>query len=127
MRLSGATRKSRAPGLTSLIDVIFLLLMFFMLASTFSIYQRLDVSTGKEGVGQMKVAPLLLRVMAEEQVALAGKRMSASELLTHLEKSGIEKTRPVAILPAANSTVQDVVVAMDLLKRAGWSATLVSK
>ncbi len=125
MRLSEAPKRSRAPGLTSLIDVIFLLLMFFMLASTFSIYQRLDVTSGSEGVGKMEHKPVLLQVFAEGQLSVNGDRVSVLALVDALERAGVEKVRPVAILPAKDSTVQDVVSALEALKTAGWSATLV--
>lgn len=125
MRLNAAPKRSRAPGLTSLIDVIFLLLMFFMLASTFSVYQRLDVGTGKEGAGQMKEAPVLLRVFAEGKLTLNGDALQAELLIQSLKEAGIEQDRPIAILAAKESTVQDVVTALEMLKTAGWSATLV--
>ena len=127
MRLNKAPKRSKAPGLTSLIDVIFLLLMFFMLASTFSIYQRLEVSTGKEGVGQMEQAPVLLRVLEKGQLAVGPHNLQTEGLINYLKATGIEKSRIIAILPGASSTVQDIVVVMDLLKREGWSATLVGK
>ncbi|KZK86088.1 biopolymer transport protein ExbD [Pseudovibrio sp. Ad13] len=125
MRLSEAPKRSRAPGLTSLIDVIFLLLMFFMLASTFSIYQKLDVTSGTEGAGQMEQSPILLQVFAEGQLSVNGDRVKVEALIVALDNAGIEKVRPVAIIPAKDSTVQDVVSALEMLKTAGWSATIV--
>jgi biopolymer transport protein ExbD len=125
MRLSEAPKRSRAPGLTSLIDVIFLLLMFFMLASTFSIYQKLDVTSGAEGTGQMEQSPILLQVFAEGQLSVNGDRVKVEALIATLSDAGIEKIRPVAIIPAKDSTVQDVVSALEMLKTAGWSATIV--
>ncbi|WP_108819439.1 ExbD/TolR family protein [Pseudovibrio sp. Alg231-02] len=125
MRLSEALKRSRAPGLTSLIDVIFLLLMFFMLASTFSIYQKLDVTSGAEGAGQMEQSPILLQVFAEGQLSVNGDRVKVEALIAALDNAGIEKVRPVAIIPAKDSTVQDVVSALEMLKTAGWSATIV--
>jgi Biopolymer transport protein len=43
-RLRGASR--RRPGLTPIIDVVFLLLVFFMLASRFGQYRALPLSAG---------------------------------------------------------------------------------
>lgn len=124
MRLE-APKRSRAPGLTSLIDVIFLLLMFFMLASTFSIYQRLDVGTGKEGTGQMQEAPVLLRVFSEGEISLNGDRLNADAILQTLTDAKIKQDRPIAIFATKESTVQDVVTVLETLKTAGWSATLI--
>ena len=63
----------RRVSMTSLIDVIFLLLLFFMLTSTFSTFAEVELTAG--GVGQgaavAQVPPVFLRV-AEDAVALNG-------------------------------------------------------
>ncbi len=125
MRLSEAPKRSRAPGLTSLIDVIFLLLMFFMLASTFSIYQKLDVTPGARGAGQMEQSPVLLQVFADGQLSVNGQRVKVEALIATLDEAGIGKKRTVAVIPARDSTVQDVVNALEMLKTAGRSVTIV--
>lgn len=69
----------RKLSLTSLIDVIFLLLLFFMLSSTFSHYSEVDLTTAGAGQpGAAEVRPIFvqlredsLRVNARE-VDLAG-------------------------------------------------------
>jgi len=58
--------RRRKLSLTSLIDVIFLLLLFFMLSSTFSQFYEVDLSTG--GAGQpstTEVQPIFLRLAAD--------------------------------------------------------------
>lgn len=58
--------RRRKLSLTSLIDVIFLLLLFFMLSSTFSQFSEVDLSTG--GAGQpstTEVQPIFLRLGAD--------------------------------------------------------------
>jgi biopolymer transport protein ExbD len=42
-------RQRRSASITSLIDVIFLLLLFFMLASTFSRQAEIELVSGREG------------------------------------------------------------------------------
>ncbi|KZL20222.1 biopolymer transport protein ExbD [Pseudovibrio axinellae] len=125
MRLSEVPKRNRAPGLTSLIDVIFLLLMFFMLASTFSVYQRLDVTSGSEGASELDHAPVLLQVFAQGQLFMNGKSMRVEALDARLGEAGIAKQQPIAVIPAKDSTVQDLVHALETLKFAGWSATVV--
>ncbi|MBY5935648.1 biopolymer transporter ExbD [Tateyamaria omphalii] len=67
--------------MTSLIDVIFLLLLFFMLTSTFSTFAEVELTAG--GVGQgaapADVPPLFLRV-AEDAVALNGSNVPLDAL-----------------------------------------------
>jgi biopolymer transport protein ExbD len=67
--------RRRKLSLTSLIDVIFLLLLFFMLSSTFSQFSEVDLSTG--GAGQAAVAgtrPIFVQLRAE------GVRVNAREV-----------------------------------------------
>lgn len=64
--------------MTSLIDVIFLLLLFFMLSSTFSRFSEVELVSGGAGASPPASPPLFLRISAEEislnatQVTLEG-------------------------------------------------------
>ncbi|GGX67035.1 hypothetical protein GCM10007385_40130 [Tateyamaria omphalii] len=59
--------------MTSLIDVIFLLLLFFMLTSTFSKFAEVELTAGETGqaAAPASVPPLFLQV-GEEMLALNG-------------------------------------------------------
>ena len=64
MALKRITRRKRA-SITSLIDVIFLLLLFFMLASTFSKFSELDISAAGPGSAASETPDILeLRIGA---------------------------------------------------------------
>lgn len=68
--------------MTSLIDVIFLLLLFFMLTSTFSKFAEVELSAAGPGaVAQVDTPPLFLRLNPEE-VQLNGKSLSLEGLTT---------------------------------------------
>ena len=61
-----AAFRRRKLSLTSLIDVIFLLLLFFMLSSTFSQFSEVELTTG--GAGQAALPegrPIFLRLGAD--------------------------------------------------------------
>jgi biopolymer transport protein ExbD len=61
-----AAFRRRRLSLTSLIDVIFLLLLFFMLSSTFSQFSEIELGTagaGQPGVSQ--VQPIFVQLRAE--------------------------------------------------------------
>lgn len=70
--------RRRPLSMTSLIDVIFLLLLFFMLTSTFSRFGEVELSGAARGPGSAEAAPLFLSVDAAalrlngEAVALDG-------------------------------------------------------
>lgn len=51
--------------MTSLIDVIFLLLLFFMLSSTFTRFAEVDLASAGEGAGTATERPVFLSLAAE--------------------------------------------------------------
>lgn len=68
MPVKAAARRRRPVSVTSLIDVIFLLLLFFMLTSTFTKFSEVKLMSGGSGSGveASDNAPLFLRLGAEE-------------------------------------------------------------
>lgn len=67
--------------MTSLIDVIFLLLLFFMLTSTFSKFSEVELTAGGAGQGAetANVPPLFLQV-DEDVLALNGETVAMETL-----------------------------------------------
>ena len=75
-----ARKRAKVP-MTSLIDVIFLLLLFFMLTSTFSRFGEIPVTLGGTGAiveGESK-APVLVRIN-ESGPRLNGTQTAPAEL-----------------------------------------------
>ncbi|MEL6421477.1 MAG: biopolymer transporter ExbD [Pseudomonadota bacterium] len=75
MRLARPGRQRRAIGLTSLIDVVFLLLVFFMLSSTFLKFGTVTVDTAGAARGDVVVDPsklVLVRVGADRALQING-------------------------------------------------------
>jgi biopolymer transport protein ExbD len=117
-------RARRKPvGLTSLIDVIFLLLLFFMLASSFTRYQSLDISSGAEG-GGAAARPAYLRIHTSDHLDLNGHpilKADMPELFSALKANSI-----VAIWSGPEASVQDVVDVMSAARRSGLKSILVT-
>ena len=80
MGLRKATRR-RALSLTSLIDVIFLLLLFFMLSSTFSRFAEVELAaaTGGRSAEPSENKPTFLR-LGQDEVSLNGQTYALSDL-----------------------------------------------
>ncbi|WP_246831336.1 biopolymer transporter ExbD [Pseudotabrizicola formosa] len=57
--------RRRALSMTSLIDVIFLLLLFFMLSSTFTRFGDLPLTTASGGAVAQAEAPAFLRLLPD--------------------------------------------------------------
>ncbi|MEM0934549.1 MAG: biopolymer transporter ExbD [Pseudomonadota bacterium] len=77
--------RRRALSLTPLVDVIFLLLLFFMLTSTFSRFGEIEVSAAAAGDGGGAVTDTRFLQLTEEGVRLAGRTVEAEALPELLE------------------------------------------
>ncbi|HAT87214.1 ExbD/TolR family protein [Cohaesibacter gelatinilyticus] len=119
MRLNTAKRRRSVVGLTSLIDVIFLLLLFFMLSSTFSRYSQLDLGVAGSGSGGGERPKLLISIMAQGPMRLNGKPTALDDLDEAIE-AYVEKgvTRAV-VVPKGEVKLQLLVVALERLKQSG--------
>lgn len=112
-------RKRQKIGLTALIDVVFILLMFFMLTSTFIQSQQMDMKTP---VAQSAVTPALATVVARLDaggvISVNGQRIDdlATETLAALP--WYAAAHPVVLVPDGNVTVQGIVRALDQLAAA---------
>ena len=127
MRLERLPRR-KPVGITSLIDVIFLLLLFFMLASSFTRYQALPVTSGVSGAGEGE-RPMLLRVHDAQRWDINGESVTPDELgerLTAIAAAAEGNKRQVAVWTGADASTQDVVDAMVAVRGAGLDAVVVT-
>lgn len=126
MRLNEPRRKRATIGLTPLIDVVFLLLIFFMLASTFLKFSALPISGARAGgaTGNLREIAIIQVRGADEiringrSVALAGVPGEVGDLI------GKGVTRAV-VQPAETATVQDLVDVLELVKRSELKSVVV--
>ena len=76
--------------MTSLIDVIFLLLLFFMLSSTFSKFGELEIASASGGAGAQTTPPVFMQ-LRDDGVSINGtlkETDAAIEELKRLEATG---------------------------------------
>ncbi|MEM1288856.1 MAG: biopolymer transporter ExbD [Pseudomonadota bacterium] len=82
--------KRRRPALTPLIDVIFLLLLFFMLSSTFAKFSEIELVAGAGQGATAKTSPIFMQLQGEE-IRVNGSAVSIADLpgqLTSLADNG---------------------------------------
>ena len=88
MRIQAESEEEVGTNLTPLIDVVFLLLVFFMLTTTFLDREReLDIDLPQASSGEAPAAPpelVVLDVFADGHVEYAGRRLELSELQSAL-------------------------------------------
>ncbi|TYC53121.1 hypothetical protein FMN50_15860 [Rhodobacterales bacterium] len=109
--------------MTSLIDVIFLLLLFFMLASSFTRYQALEVASGGEG-GGAEVKPAYLRIHSSEKLDLNGRAITKPDMADRFAELADDVV--VAIWSGPDANVQDVVDVMSAARGLGLKTVLVT-
>jgi len=102
-----------------LIDVIFMLLMFFMLATSFEQWRSIKLTTGQNDstVEQAQSKSTLLQVYPG-YIELNGQRV---ELLQVGSAVSALKSLEVVVQPMSDTRLQRVVSVMDQLRAAGIS------
>src|SRR5690606_37876251 len=87
MRIERGVRRRRPLSLTSLIDVIFLLLLFFMLSSTFSRFSEIELQGGRAGASASAAAPgILVRIDEAGGWNINGEATAPGEVEARLER-----------------------------------------
>ena len=107
-------------SLTPIIDVVFILLIFFMLASNFNKIGELKMDMSKESsqASNEDVKIIKLAVEQTNSVISNGKRYDDDELLTMIRLAIQEANRYSIILTAKNDvTYQRYLKVMDYLKK----------
>ena len=119
MKLTRRKRNMALITMTPLVDVMMILLVFFMVTST---YLDLDmmpmVQSESEGVATPSgPAPtLLIRITASGEARLRGQPLTAQSLATALQT---QPNARVLILPSGGSNVQGLVSAIETATKAG--------
>jgi biopolymer transport protein ExbD len=124
MQLNSPIRPRRAISLTPLIDVVFLLLVFFMLASTFLKFTNIPVTTAGRGA-PTQTAPrdiALIHLNADQRVAVNGVSVPPGRLKEHLlglHRNGIKQ---VIIRAKPGTTVSDLATVLTNARRIPFTA-----
>ena len=110
----------RRPSLTPIIDVVFLLLVFFMLASTFNVDQKVNLlSEIVYGSSQYDQNPRLIEIKSNK-LLINGVEADDSEAIRKLEEITPDLSQ-IIIVQVLGSTTQRMLDVMELLKSSGFS------
>ncbi|MDC1436908.1 biopolymer transporter ExbD [Gammaproteobacteria bacterium] len=114
-------------NLTPLIDVVFLLLIFFMVTTTFTRDTNLLINLPEASGEIMDVLPEQIEVMVAQNgsYAVNGRGLVNTQLSTLIdaieEMSEGDRSLPVIITADANTSYQSVVTVMDAVAQLGFS------
>lgn len=128
MKFQRQRREEININLTPLIDVVFLLLIFFMISTTFTREAHLTISlpeASAEGEAQQQTDSIDVVVGAEGQYTINGESLVSSDALTLrralLKLAGEARDVPFIITADAQAAHQSVVTVMDVAGRLGFS------
>lgn len=115
----GGARKRRRPDLTPMIDVVFLLLVFFMLASRFSVETSLPLSAARGGAAQDWVGRFRLIDIAPQGVLLNGRAVADDDLVDAVGALMDTPDAPI-LLRGKGARLNDLTRVMVRLRAAGF-------
>jgi biopolymer transport protein ExbD len=115
-----------ALNLTSMIDVLFLLIIFFMVATKFDEMERnIEVAVpevAQAGDAVPPARPLVVAVLAEGRVELDGVAVTLAELTARLSAARTPLTEPTVVIRGdAQCPFQHIASALGACQQAGIS------
>lgn len=118
MQLEVPEKKSLNLSLTPLIDVVFLLLIFFMLASTFARFSSLPLSVNT-GQSQSKASKefILIRIDKEGLVEVNGQKILVENLVKEIDQLAVEDEMKLFVKILEGATVQHLVSVLQKAKQ----------
>ncbi|HKL69342.1 biopolymer transporter ExbD [Salibaculum sp.] len=113
-------RAPRRPSLTPMIDVVFLLLIFFMLTAQFTRDHSLSLRSGGGGASAYTGPPRLVRI-APDDLRLNGQTITLDALAGALAELTRAPSDMIVLRPAAAADLQRLVQVMTALEAAGFT------
>ncbi|MBV0932148.1 ExbD/TolR family protein [Marinobacterium weihaiense] len=134
MKFQRQRREEININLTPLIDVVFLLLIFFMVTTTFTRESHLSISlpesSGETHSAPQEVDTIDVVVGSEGQYTVNGQPLVSHDALTLkravVKLAGDKRDQPFVITADANAAHQSVVTVMDVAGQLGFSKLSIS-
>ena len=119
MRFRNESEENFSLDLTPLIDVVFLLLIFFMVSTVFVDFKRqMDISlpSSKSSVPSETLKPVKVELTVDKQIFLNGEKINLREFETALSKIDASKKNTAVIRADKNLPYGDVIKIMGMLQ-----------
>ena len=129
MKFKRQRKESLAVNLTPLIDVVFLLLIFFMVSTSFTDLSELVVNLPEAEQRQAERKGLEIVITANEEMFLNGTPFPADDKnlrLILVEKAGSRRDIPISIIADADTRHAMVVMSMDTVSQLGFKQLSIS-
>jgi biopolymer transport protein ExbD len=119
MRIETPAPVRKPLPLTPLVDVVFLLLMFFMLSSTFTKFGDLDISRRTTAVPQAaadkpaEVPGVIINIAKGPAIKINGSETAVGGVAARLDEFYDKGARAGAIILSSSAEVQDLVSVLE--------------
>lgn len=123
MEFEGRARIHSHLDIAPLIDIVFLLLVFFMLTSTFLVPEAIELELPKSGSATTtEMTPITVALNAAGELALNGEQIQLNTLRQAIEPLIANNTDVAITLKSdAHTEVQQLLNVMDEIRTAGGS------
>ena len=121
MRFRTENVEDFSVDLTPLIDVVFLLLIFFMVSTVFVDFKKqMDISlpSSKSSILSEVLKPVTVELAVDKQIFLNGEKIHISEFESALSKIAKSETKEAIIRADKNLPYGDVIKIMGMLQNA---------
>ena len=138
MNLLRSQRTRRSVALTPLVDIIFLLLMFFMLSSSFTKFAVLEISArqaadvgaaqAQEGRSAPDAAPgAIISHSSTRGLSVNGVAVAKRDLVDLLNQIHDKGVRSAVVMTDSGTTVQELVSTVELARRSRLAAITLAR
>ncbi|BBM88502.1 biopolymer transport protein ExbD [Spirochaetota bacterium] len=121
LRTKSRLKAKTGIELTAMVDVVFLLIIFFMTSSTLVKVRALKVDLPQANNAQREIKDqITLTIQSDRKLYINGQQTSVSDLKKQLETLATATQQPVVIIEGdKNVAYQDIISLMSLAKEAG--------
>jgi biopolymer transport protein ExbD len=116
MHLEAPVKRNPGIGLTPLIDVVFILLVFFMLATRFSEWQQAPLQVRAAGAAGAEESVARLHLTGADHLQVDGREMTVAELPAWL---GRHRDSRLVVTTESEVTLQTLVRVTDIIQASG--------
>lgn len=119
--------------LAPMIDIVFLLLIFFIVTWQFSRSEtemKISVPTSEEGADPKRVlGEIIVNVRTDGQVVVEGRELSKAQLRERLERiARLHENQPVRLRGDSDCSYQNIVEVIDVCQKAGiWNISFATQ
>ena len=121
MEIERSVRRSNAVNLTPLIDIVFLLIVFFMLSTSFVVSESMELSLPSQGGNALVAKDVwVLRVLADGDTRDGADALPLQKLRARVgERLKDAPDQNILLLAGEDTTVQQLVSVLDAIYLAG--------